>query len=76
MIMWNKMIWMIISYFAGFFVGRKYEKDSFINKAYGVLAEIDKNNQEVESVTYYYSERAYEDKIRQLKESGVDYREQ
>ena len=74
--MWGTVISLLVVYILGFFLGRKFEKDSVVDGVIGVLAEIDKNSQNVESVTYYYSEEAYQNKVKELKETGADYYEE
>ena len=74
--MWKVLLISIAMYVAGILIGRKLEKDKVINGVVGVLAEINKNNSEIESVTYYYSEQAYDDKVKELKENGEEYYEQ
>ena len=74
--MWGTVIAFLVVYIIGFFLGRKYEKDSVVDGVIGVLAEIDKHSQAVESVTYYYSEDAYQNKVKELKETGADYYEE
>ena len=66
----------ILLYVVGFFLGRKYEKDYIIDGVVGVLAEVNKDSDEVESVTYYYSKARYDAKISELQENGEDYYEQ
>lgn len=70
----------LIAYVAGcligFFCGKKYEKDSILDGAVGVIADIDKANEDVLAVTYYYSQEAYDHYIKELKENGVDYYEE
>ena len=71
------MIWLILcgtiaSYFIGFLVGRHYEKDYIMEGVYGVMSKIDKNTMEIASVTYYYSEDAYNAEVQELKEKGQD----
>ena len=66
----------IILYIIGFFLGRKYEKDYIVDGVVGVLAEVNKESDEVESVTYYYSKTRYDAAIAELKENGEDYYEQ
>lgn len=75
MTMWITIIGAILLYVIGFFLGIKYERDSVLDDTVGVLAEINKYNHEVEAVTYYYSEEAYNKKIQQLKEDGEEYYE-
>ena len=65
----------VLLYIIGFFLGRKYEKDEMMDEVVGVLAEINKTTNQVETVTYYYSEKAYNDKIKYLKEVGEEYYE-
>ena len=67
------LIGAIILYIIGFALGRKYEKDKILDGTVGVLAEVDKTSNLIDSVTYYYSKEAYDDKIKQLKENGEDY---
>lgn len=72
---WLMIIGAIALYIIGFLLGRKYERDSVLDGTVGVLAEFNKYNHQVESVTYYYSLEAYEGKIKQLKEDGEEYYE-
>lgn len=65
----------IALYVIGFFLGRKYEKDDFMSYVYGVTYEFDKRRNSIDSITYYYNEQAYNDKIKSLKEQGEDYNE-
>ena len=67
------MIWLVCGgliavYFVGFFIGRKYERDTIFDRVEAVLAEIDAENDNVSSVTYYYSKDAYQSKIDELKQ--------
>ena len=63
----------IVLYIIGFFLGRKYESDDFMRRVYGVTYEFDKYKGTVDSVTYYYSQQAYDNKVKILKEQGEDY---
>lgn len=65
----------ILMYTIGFFLGRKYERDSVLEETVGVLAQINKHTLNVESVTYYYSKEAYDKQLKQLKENGEEYYE-
>lgn len=63
----------IVLYIIGFFLGRKYESDDFMRHVYGVTYEFDKHKGTVDSVTYYYNQQAYDNKVKILKEQGEDY---
>jgi hypothetical protein len=65
----------MIIYFVGFYLGRKYEQAAILEDTVGVLAEVDKNNLEVTSVTYYYSQELYDAKVKELKDIGEEYYE-
>ena len=72
------MIWLTLAgavtlYIVGFLLGRKYERDSILDETVGVMAQINKTNDEVESVTYFYSQTAYNTKIQELKDNGEEY---
>lgn len=71
--MWITFIGAIILYIVGFFLGRQYEQDSILDKTVGVMAQINKTNNEVESITYFYSKTAYDTKIQELKDNGEEY---
>jgi hypothetical protein len=74
--MWIILIVLVGIYLLGFFLGKKCERDAIMDETVGVLAEINKHNNEVETVTYYYSQEAYDAKIKQLKEDGEEYYEE
>ena len=67
------LIGAIVLYIVGFFLGRKYEKDAILDGVYGVLSQINKTDFQVDSVTYYYTKEAYDEKVKELRESGEDY---
>lgn len=69
------LIIMIVMYIVGFLLGRKYEKDSIMNGVYGVLSQINQSDMVVDSVTYYYTKEAYDEKIKEIKELGEEYYE-
>ena len=60
-------------YIIGFLLGRKYERDAILDGVYGVLSQVDKEDLQVDSVTYYYSKEAYEKEVQRLKDLGEDY---
>ena len=62
-------------YITGLLIGRKLEKNKICNGLVGYVAEVNESNKQLESVTYYYSEDAYNQKLKELKENGVDYHE-
>jgi hypothetical protein len=70
------LIGVFIVYFIGFFIGRKYEKHKTTEGVIGVMAQINENNEKVESVTYFYSEDAYQEQVEELKNKGAKYYEQ
>ena len=72
---WFSFIFIMIMYFLGFYLGRKYEQAAILEGTVGVLAEVDKNTLEVECVTYYYSQELYDTKVKELKDVGEDYYE-
>ena len=69
------IIGVVVLYIIGFFLGRKYERDAIMDGVYGVLSQINKDDLQVDSVTYYYTKEAYDEKIKELRESGEDYYE-
>lgn len=69
------LIGAIALYVVGFFLGRKYEKDLMLDGVYGVLSQVNKEDLQVDSITYYYTKEAYDEKIKELKELGEDYYE-
>lgn len=71
--MWFIIIGVGILYTVGFFLGRKYERDKVLDGVYAVLSEVNKYDMMVDSVTYYYSKEAYDEKIKELKEKGEEY---
>ena len=73
--MWITIIGAFLLYIIGFFLGRKYEKDSFLENVYGVMSQINKSSMAIESVTYYYTKEAYQDHMRKLKEIGEECEE-
>ena len=70
---WFTVIGFVVLYIIGFFLGRKYERDKVLDGVYAVLSEVNKYDMMVDSVTYYYSKEAYEEKIKELKEKGEEY---
>lgn len=70
MILWKVLLISAIMYIVGIIVGKRLEKNNILHGVAGVLAEINQSNKCVESVTYYYSERAYDLKVKELKENG------
>lgn len=72
---WYLLAAVIGIYFLGFYLGRKYEQAEITEGVVGVLASINKYNDHVETVTYYYSQAAYDEKIKELKEQGEEYYE-
>lgn len=73
---WKLFILVYAVYLLGFFLGKKHERNKILDGTVGVLAQVNKNDLSVDSVTYYYSEDAYDSKIKELKESGEEYYEQ
>ena len=71
--MWITICGASLIYILGFLLGKKYEKDKMLDGVFAVLSEVNKNDMMVDSVTYYYSEEAYEAKIKELKEKGEEY---
>lgn len=74
------MIWILVGvaigmYILGFFLGRKYERDELYDSSVGVLVKFDKTSDEIDSITFYYSQEVYDDTIKQLKDSGDEYYE-
>jgi hypothetical protein len=69
------IIGVVVLYIIGFFLGRKYERNAIMDGVYGVLSQINKDDLQVDSVTYYYTKKAYDEKIKELRESGEDYYE-
>lgn len=62
----------VLLYVIGFLFGRQYERDCIMEGVYGVMSKMDKNTFRIDSVTYYYSESAYNTEIQKLKEEGKD----
>ena len=75
MILWKTLLIAGVMYITGVLIGRRIEKNKILHGVIGVLAEINKSNKDVESVTYYYSEQAYDLKVKELKENGEEYYE-
>lgn len=68
--MWLTLCGAIALYIIGFLFGRHYEKDYIMEGVYGVMSKMDKDTMEIASVTYYYSEEAYNAEVKELKEKG------
>ena len=73
--MWLILAGAILLYIIGFLLGRKYEKDNILDGVYGVLSQVNKNDLQIDSVTYYYTKEAYDEEIKRLKELGEEYYE-
>lgn len=66
------LIGAIALYIIGFLLGRKYEKDTILDGVHGVLSQINKDDLQVDSVTYYYSKEAYDIAVKTIKEFDKD----
>ena len=73
--MWLTLAGAILLYIIGFLLGRKYEKDSILDGVYGVLSQVNKNDLQIDSVTYFYTQEAYDAEVKRIKELGEEYYE-
>ena len=75
MILVYAVIIVTIGFVVGFWLGRDYEKNSMLEGVVGVTSHINQYNDAVEIVSYYYSEEAYNEEVRRLKEQGIEVRD-
>ena len=73
--MWLTVVGAMLSYIIGFLLGRKYEKDNILDGVYGVLSKVNKNDLQIDSITYFYTQEAYDEAIKRIKETGEEYYE-
>ena len=63
----------IAVYFIGFWIGKVYERSRFYEDSVGMILRTNKETHDIESITYYYTDEAYEDDVAQLREKGVPF---
>ncbi len=56
------IVFSLATYFIGYFLGRKMAMKDFFAQAYGAVVESDMDTDEIIAVTYYYSEKAFEER--------------
>ena len=56
-------------YFTGFFFGKKYGEDKVFRESIGCKVRYgDEKHETVASITFYYSEKTYEEDLQELRE--------
>ena len=60
-------------YFIGVWIGKSYERSRIYGGSIGVILRTNKETRNVESITFYYTDEAYEDDVAQLREKGVPF---
>lgn len=75
MILWKVLVIALVMYVVGVIVGRRWEKHHMLSGVVGYILAVDKNSGDLESVTYYFIQEAYDKKLKDSKEHGGEYRE-
>jgi hypothetical protein len=64
-----------ITFIVAFLLGRDYEKHEFLDETVGVMVHYNKDTDDIEKVIYYYSNQAYDEDMRSIKEEGIEVQE-